>query len=129
VTAASDGDADLRVGDRVFVYPNDRDAPVHLRGFEGMIVALDGPRAEVHGSDDDELVLVDVSLLHRDRRHKRRWIDWDALRENSKHRLSRPEASARTSPFGGEARAELEVEEAPPVRNRLQDGGEVVGRP
>lgn len=101
MTAAFDGDVDLRVGDRVFIHPNDRTAPVHLRGFEGMIVALDEVRAEVHGADDDEVVSVDIGLLHRDRRHVRRRVDWDALRGDSSHRLGSGAKLLRASQADG----------------------------
>jgi hypothetical protein len=76
VSAAIEHDATLAVGDSVFVHPHEL-VPDHLRGLQGIVVALEGVEAQLRQSPSDEPLRVEVGFLRRDRRRPRVPADWE----------------------------------------------------
>jgi len=75
VSAALEGDGTIAVGDSVFVDPH-KWAPVHLRGIQGIVVALAGVQAQLRPSSSPELLWVKAGILRRDRRRPRVPAPW-----------------------------------------------------
>lgn len=65
----------VEVGDFVFVDPRTDVALLQLRGFDGTVIAIDGDEAHVELGSGESL-RIQVSLLRRNRRRKRRPVSW-----------------------------------------------------
>ena len=79
-------DETLAVGDSVFVPPHDG-TPDHLRGIQGIVVALDEVEAQLRQSSSDQLLWVDVSFLRHDRRRLRVPARWEIRTPAALHAL------------------------------------------
>jgi hypothetical protein len=77
VSAAIEHNGILAAGDSVFVDPNEA-PPDHLRGIQGIVLAVEGTEAHLRQQPSDEILRVEVGLLRRDRRRTRVRVNWEA---------------------------------------------------
>jgi hypothetical protein len=78
MSAATESNWTLAVGDVVFVHPDEERTSPQLRGIHGRVIALNGAEAQVELSTGDEPVWVAARLVRLDRRRKRLPVSWEA---------------------------------------------------
>jgi hypothetical protein len=76
VSAATEDETSITVGDRVFVHPHDEQAPLHLRGLAGTVTGIRADQAQLQVHPIGEQVWVGVELLRPERRRRRQPVIW-----------------------------------------------------